>query len=362
MTRRTFLSSAAAAASVRPSQSATSSIPLGYDTYSIRAWGWKAMQHLDYAAKLRLDAVQLSGIGDFESLEPAFLSKVRDRARELNLILDGGTGCICPTAAAWGKRTDDPVEYLGKAIGVAQAIGTRCVRVFVGSNADRFRDLPLDAHIESTVKVLRACRSRAMDANLRIAIENHGDFQARELLTLIETAGKEYVGACLDTGNPLHVLEDPVTTLEVLGPVAVTTHYRDGCVYEHPRGVAVQWTAMGEGSVDFPRVVALHEQFCPKAPLHLEIITGRPPLVFPYHERDFWKGYPNAHAAGFARFVALAKRGQPFSGSMVIADVPGPRPPEFQEALKVQQKRDLERSFEYVKNKLGAGRVWRTAR
>lgn len=362
MTRRTFLSASTALALPRHARAEGVPLRLGYDTYSVRAWGWKAMQHLDFAAQWKLDAIQLSGIGDFESLEPAHLQKVRDRGRELNLVLDGGTGCICPTTTAWGKRTDDPAAYLAKAIDVAKALGSRCVRVFIGSNADRFRDLPMEAHMESTLKVLKACRSRALDANLKIAIENHGDFQARELLALIEQAGKDYVGACLDTGNPLHVLEDPVTTFEILGPVAVTTHYRDGCVYEHPRGAAVQWTAMGDGSVDFARCVALHQEHCPQAPLHLEIITGRPPLVFPYHERDFWKAYPKANAADFARYVALVKRGRPFSGAMIIADVPGEKPAEFQAALKLQQKRDLERSLEYTRTQLNAGIQWRTAR
>jgi hypothetical protein len=288
------------------------------------------------------------------------LAQVRDRARAANLWLDAGTGCICPTAQAWGKRTDKPEEYLARVIDVAKAIGAHSVRVFVGSTADRFRDLPMDAHIESTLRVLRACRSRALDANLKIAVENHGEFQARELLTLIDLAGRDYVAACLDTGNPLHVLEDPRTTFEVLGPVAVTTHYRDGAVYEHARGAAVQWTALGEGSVDLARVAALHAQLCPRAPLHLEIITGRPPLVFPYFENDYWKGYPKAVAADFARFVALARNGRPFSGSMVIADVPGDKPPEFLAALKVQQKRDLERSLDYARKTLGAGKQWRS--
>lgn len=359
MTRRSLLLTAAAVPAALRGQPA--SLLLGYDTYSVRAWRWKSAQHFDYAEQQKLDAIQFSGVGDFESTEPAFLKQVKERAQRSNLLLDGGTGCICPTTAAWGKRTDDPAAYLSAAIDVARHIGARCVRVFVGSNADRFRPGPMDRHIESTVKVLRACRNRALDANLRIAVENHGDFQARELLTLIDEAGRDFVGACLDTGNPLHVLENPVSTLEILGPVTVTTHYRDSAVCEHPRGAAVQWTAMGEGSVDWRRVLETHARLCPQAPLHLEIITGRPPLVFPFYEHDFWKAYPKANAADFARYVALVKAGRPFSGSMIIADVPGERPPEYAAALKTQQRRDLDRSLDFMRTQLGAGRRWRTA-
>ena len=66
---------------------------------------------------------------------------------------------------------------------------------------------------------LKAVPSRALDEGVKIAVENHsGDMRARELKALIEEAGKDYTAACLDTGNPMWVAEDPLTTLEVLAP------------------------------------------------------------------------------------------------------------------------------------------------
>ena len=89
--------------------------------------------------------------------------------------------------------------------------------------------------------------------------------------------------------------------------------------------------------------------------MQLEIITGRPPRVMPYFEPDFWKAFPKMPATEFARFVALARSGHPFMGAMVIEDVPGARLPVMTEALKEQQRVDLERSFTYAKTKLGVG-------
>jgi hypothetical protein len=62
----------------------------------------------------------------------------------------------------------------------------------------------------------------------------------------------------------------------------------------------------------------------------------------------------------FARFVQLAKKGHPFMGAMVIAEMGAKQPPALQEALKEQQKADLERSLEYAKTKLGLGIRWRS--
>jgi hypothetical protein len=94
--------------------------------------------------------------------------------------------------------------------------------------------------------------------------------------------------------------------------------------------------------------------------VQLEIITGRPPRVLPYLEADFWKAFPHARASEFARFVALAKSGHPYMGAMVIEDLPGTHPPALlQDALKEQQRADLERSLEFARQKLDLGVNWR---
>jgi 3-oxoisoapionate decarboxylase len=93
--------------------------------------------------------------------------------------------------------------------------------------------------------------------------------------------------------------------------------------------------------------------------MQLENITGRPPRVLPYLEQDFWKAFPKANASEFARFLALAKKGHPLMSSMIVADVPGKRPPEYDAALREQQRVDLERGFEYARKVLDVGVRWR---
>jgi hypothetical protein len=64
-------------------------------------------------------------------------------------------------------------------------------------------------------------------------------------------------------------------------------------------------------------------------------------------------------AAEFARFVALAKSGHPFMGTMVVEDAGGNPTATMRGALQEQQRVDLERSFEYAKKKLDVGIRWR---
>ncbi len=360
MRRRTFLQAAstAAAAAMSPAAQAVP-IKLGFDSYSIRAFRWKAIQLLDYAAGLKLDTIQLSSLDDYETFEPAYLERVKEHAARVGIAIDAGIGCICPSSPAYNKKEGEPAEYVARGLRVAQAVGSQVMRCYMGNRDNRRTALPLEAHIENTVKVLRAVRSQALDAGVRIAVENHaGDMQAREVKTLIEEAGKDFVGSCLDTGNPMWVVEDPLLTLEILAPYVATSHVRDSAVFEHPRGAAAQWVALGEGAVDFSRFVELYRKWCPAASMQLEIITGRPPEVLPYLEPDFWKPFQKTPAWEFARFVALAKSGRPFLGNMVVGQW-SDNAPVLEAALKEQQRVDLERSLEYAKKKLGVGVRWR---
>ncbi len=362
MTRRTFLATSMGAtmgATLR-AQTAGTGIPLGYDTYSVRAFGWKDFQYIDHAAHLGLDALQMSSLDDFVSLEPAHLKKVKDHADRLGLRIEAGIGCICPASGTWNPKFGEPREYLLKGLEVCQRLGSRSLRCFMGNAADR-RKAPIASLMEMTIKILRSIRQQALDAGLRIALENHsGDLQAHEVRTIIEEAGKDFMGACLDTANAIWVVEDPMVTLEVLAPYTLTTHIRDAVVFEHPRGAAGQWVALGEGSLDFVAFLERFKQLCPGVAWHMEVITGRPPTILPYLEDEFWKFFPTTRASEFARFVALVKRGKPFMGRMIIADTPGPQPEEFRAALREQQRLDLERSVEYAKNTLGVGVRGRT--
>jgi hypothetical protein len=184
--------------------------------------------------------------------------------------------------------------------------------------------------------------------------------QAREVKTIIVESGPDFVASCLDTGNPIWCIEDPFVTLETLAPYVVTTHVRDSAVFEVPRGAAGQWVALGDGCLDLPRFVEQFRKLCPKSSMQLEIITGRPPLLLPYLEADFWKAFPKMPAGEFSRFLALVKSGHPFMGAMVIEDVPNQKAPVMAEALKEQQRIDLERSFEYARKKLNVGVNWRS--
>ena len=264
------------AAQTVAAQTASAPVKLGIDLFSIRSSGWTPFQYLDYCAAQKARVVHFSEIRFIGNLQPDNLAKVRAYAEQKGIEVEIGMKSVCPTSKMFEAKEGTAEEQLTRMIASAQLVGSKIVRCVLGSAEDR-RPGPIDRHIESMVKVLRNMRSRAMDAGVRIAIENHaGDMQGWELRNLIEAAGKDFVGACLDSGNPCWTLEDPHATLEALHPYVLTSHVRDSAVWRTPQGAAVSWVRMGDGNVDIDSYCRKYAELCPGRALSMEcIVMGR---------------------------------------------------------------------------------------
>jgi len=341
MTRRTLLATGAAAlarsASGAPAGGAN--VKFGLDLFSLRSQGWTPFQYLDFAAKWGIRVVHFSEVRFIGSLEETNLKAVRAHAEKLGIEVEIGMLSICPTSRIFDKSKGTAEEQLTRMADAARIVGSRIVRCVLGTSADRSGAIPIEGHIENTVQVLRNVRSRIVDAGLKVAIENHaGDMQAREVKTLIEGAGKDFVGSCLDSGNPLWTLEDPHLTLETLAPYVLTSHVRDTALWNTPQGIAVAWTRMGEGNIGIEDYVREYAAKCPGRALSLEIIvTG--PRLFNYRDPKFWDAYRKTPAWEFARFLALADKGTPREA-----------PPRLSgEAAAAQELSDVEASIRWTK-------------
>ncbi|MGC8792161.1 MAG: sugar phosphate isomerase/epimerase family protein [Bryobacteraceae bacterium] len=319
-------------------------VRLGVDLFSLRSQGWNAFQSLEYCARLGARVIHFSEPRFLGSLEDDHLRRVAARARDLGVELEVGMRSICPSSKMFDPSQGTAEQQLGRMIHVARLLGSPIVRAVLGSMADRAVPPGIEAHIENTVRVLRAVRSQALDAGIRIAIENHaGDMQARELKALVEEAGRDWVGVCLDSGNPLWTIEDPHLTLELLAPYTLTCHLRDSAVWRVPKGAAVAWVRAGEGNVHLDEWVREFLRRCPGRTLSLEVIvTG--PRVFAFLDPKFWEAYRNTPAWEFARFLALAEPGSP-----------RPAPPQLSKEQALEREReDLEASFAWLRQLLEA--------
>ena len=351
--RRSFLKSVAAAALSAPLFAAENTAPktkikLGMDNFAVRAMGWKAAQLLDYAASLHLDALLISDLDAFTSLDDAALRDIGKKARDLGLDLFAGSWSICPTSKSFKNKWGTAEEHVALGIRVAKALGAPVFRVILGNMEDRKTEGGIKARIADTVTVLKACAGKAKDAGVKIAIENHaGDMHSWELAALIEEAGRDFVGANIDSGNAAWTLEDPLDVLATLGPLTICSSLRDDMVWETPDGAAVQWTACGEGLIDWKKYAARWAELCPTVPIMIETISGFS-RNFPYKKEEFWQHY-DKRPDRLAAFEALAKRGHS------LPSFKAPDGTDKKLAEQDYQKGELERSIKYLREQIGLG-------
>jgi sugar phosphate isomerase/epimerase len=133
----------------------------------------------------------------------------------------------------------------------AQAIGATVMRV-VGSSL-RFRNEPHGPQLERLTQMFRKAVRVAESYGIRMAVENHIDFNGQEMLSLLRSVDSPFFGMNFDTGNFVRVLDDPVQAMDALAPYTYATHIKD---LKIQRGVpANEWyffssAPVGEGVVD----------------------------------------------------------------------------------------------------------------
>jgi 3-oxoisoapionate decarboxylase len=127
----------------------------------------------------------------------------------------------------------------------------------------------------------------------------------------IEAIGADVIGVCLDSGNPVWMLEDPHMTLETLMPYTLTCHVRDSAVWKVPEGIAVRWVNMGDGNVDIDGWIRKFVQAKPGLPIIFENLVSGAPRVHRIYDPSFWANWSKVPAAEFSKFLAVAEKGKP---------------------------------------------------
>ncbi len=140
----------------------------------------------------------------------------------------------------------------------AKAVGAKVMKV-VGSSL-MFRFEPHGPQIERLSKMYSEAVKVARQYDIKMATENHIDFNADEMLTLVQNVNSPYLGVNFDTGNFLRLLDDPIKGMKKLAKYVLSTHVKD---LKPQKGVAAdEWfffstTPVGEGLVDNRELVKL---------------------------------------------------------------------------------------------------------
>jgi sugar phosphate isomerase/epimerase len=319
MNRRRFILGTAAAA-VHASRlfasSRTVQVELGSIDGSVGGNQFTPVQFLDYLSSIKLTWAMVSlppaTLGD-----EAAIRQIREHADKLGIKLQLAFGSVCPSSRSFNAQLGTLEDQVARGLKASQIFGAKCMRCVLGGDPERPQ---IEMHIDNMVKAVRGIRSRIADSGVKLAVENHGgDLQAREMKAMIEAVGADVMGVCLDSGNPVWMLEDPHMTLEMLISYTETCHVRDSAVWKVPEGIAVRWVNMGDGNVDIDGWIRTFVQAKPGLPIIFENLVSGNPRVHRIYDPAFWTNWSKMPASEFSRFMAIAERGTPKPAT--------PRPP-----------------------------------
>ena len=198
--------------------------------------------------------VKLLQVGDnlpLHTFDDARLTRFAERAAREGVQLEVGARRLT-------------LEQVDTYAAIARRLGAKLLR-FVIDDAD------YHPTAEVASMVLRQCGP--LLAGLRLGLENHDRFPAATLREMIQSAGSDRIGVCLDTANSLGAGEGLDTVVRELGPLTVNLHIKDFQITRVPHlmGFTVEGRPAGSGQLDVPRLLAEFASFhrCETAVLEL---------------------------------------------------------------------------------------------
>jgi sugar phosphate isomerase/epimerase len=207
---------------------------VGIDSYCYHRFFGEVYPDQDKPAKnmtmkdflIRAKELKVDGV----SLETCFLeSKEKSYLEELNAML---TEYGFERVWAWGhpdglERGLNPEAFkeMKSLIPHAKTIGADVMRV-TGSSL-MFRHENHKEQLERLKVQFKEAVKIAEDYGVKMAVENHIDFTADEILFLVEGVGSPNFGVNFDTGNFLRLLDDPVRGMEILAKYTFAVHLKD---------------------------------------------------------------------------------------------------------------------------------------
>jgi sugar phosphate isomerase/epimerase len=209
------------------------------------------MQLMDQAVEWGVDGLHLTGC-DLESKDEKRLHEVRAAAEEHGLYLEYNFSLD----EEFDPRLTDTIQG---GLRIAHALGADIGKV----SLDIRRPRPLYGscfHPEvmrqlcTVYDEIMAALPLVEETGVKLALENHTETFADEILWLIDRINHPMIGACVDTVNSMGVLESPMDAVEKLAPYAFVNHFCDHKLDRDQFGIRFHGVALGDGDIDCVKV------------------------------------------------------------------------------------------------------------
>lgn len=255
------------------------------------------LEFLEHAHRLGAGGIQ-TPLGMLSTADAEILSR---RAKRWQMYIEG--------SIRLPRDSGDVERFVAECESVRRSGGEVVRTVMLGGrryevfeSADEFRKFR-----QASFHSLELAEPVVRKQKLRLAVENHKDWQVPELLDILQRISSEHVGVCVDTGNSIALLEEPHEVIEAYAKHAFAVHLKDMAVEEYADGFLLSEAPFGEGMLDLPRVVNTLKRAQPKLRISLEMMT-RDPLKVPVLSEGYWVTFAAMPARQLARSLAMVRR------------------------------------------------------
>ena len=163
------------------------------------------------------------------------IQRVGERAREMGIALEVASGGTDPSK-------------MRLVLELARQLGAEVVRTTV--NETGTTDV-----ITKAAAAFKQVAPEYEEVGIALAIENHEDLTAEQVVDLIERIDSPAVGAVYDSGNSIPFYKDPVEEARLLAPYARTTHIKDHILVRRGDTVWSVGTPFGKGRIPLAEIV-----------------------------------------------------------------------------------------------------------
>ncbi len=176
-----------------------------------------------------------------------------------------------------GGKNEPMLDDMIRHISYAKSIGAPVMRTVGSSLAFRFE--PHGPQLAKLTEMFKEAVKVAEELDVKLAVENHFDFDSDEFLQLFDDVDSEYFGLTFDTGNFMRLLDEPVKAMEKLGKYVFATHIKD--IKITPGVAADEWfffssVAVGDGYINMPELARMLKKMDYQGLLAVEIDFPHP--------------------------------------------------------------------------------------
>jgi 3-oxoisoapionate decarboxylase len=215
----------------------------GLDSFSYymhwRYGGQTIDQLLDRVSGMGLSALQININGPrnraLTGTTTDHFKRVGERAKEMGITLEVASGGIDPSK-------------MRLVLELARQLGAEVVRTTVNEPGN-------EAVIARAAAKLGEVAPEYEESGVALAIENHEDLTAEQVVEVIERIDSPAVGAVYDSGNSIPFYQDPVEEARLLAPYVRTTHIKDHILVQDDDRVWSVGTPFGKGRIPLPEIV-----------------------------------------------------------------------------------------------------------